>query len=89
MRYERPHCNGHATRQRSFTSAPYGSASINGFPLVTSPVRINIPHMLIGLRELQHESKHKRSEELAYWMWKEVLWRPWLYRLACRGWPVA
>jgi L-lactate dehydrogenase complex protein LldF len=49
------------------------------------PVRINIPHMLIGLRELQHKTKHLPGEELAYWLWKEVLRRPWLYRAALRA----
>jgi L-lactate dehydrogenase complex protein LldF len=48
-------------------------------------VRINIPHMLIGLRELQHKAKRRRGEELAYWLWKQVLRRPWLYRLALRA----
>ena len=54
--------------------------------------------MLIGLRELQHDQQtssdregagaHRsltvaaRLERLAYWAWKEVLRRPWLYRLA-------
>jgi len=41
--------------------------------------------MLIGLRELQHKSEHKRGEKLAYWLWKEVLRRPWVYRLALRA----
>jgi L-lactate dehydrogenase complex protein LldF len=48
-------------------------------------VRINIPHMLIGLRELQHAHRSDRGERLAYWVWKEVLRRPWLYRLALRA----
>jgi L-lactate dehydrogenase complex protein LldF len=48
-------------------------------------VRINIPHMLIGLRELQHAHKPGRGERLAYWLWREVLRRPWLYRLALRA----
>jgi len=60
-------------------------------------VKINIPHMLIGLRELQHHvpagSGHKaagkrpvdhRGSGLAYWLSKEVLRRPWLYRLSLR-----
>jgi L-lactate dehydrogenase complex protein LldF len=48
-------------------------------------VKINIPHMLIGLRELQHHAGRKnRGERLAYWAWKEVLRRPWLYRLLLR-----
>jgi L-lactate dehydrogenase complex protein LldF len=48
------------------------------------PVRINIPHMLIGLRELQHHGKPGRWEGLAYRVWQSVLRRPWLYRLALR-----
>ena len=32
----------HAMRQKSFTSAPCGSVSIDGFPFATSPMRINI-----------------------------------------------
>jgi L-lactate dehydrogenase complex protein LldF len=44
--------------------------------------------MLIGLRELQHHGRAKGStlsrtgERLAYRLSKEVLRRPWLYRLA-------
>jgi L-lactate dehydrogenase complex protein LldF len=30
-------------------------------------------------------SGRRRAEELAYWLWKEVLRRPWLYRLAMRA----
>jgi L-lactate dehydrogenase complex protein LldF len=48
-------------------------------------VRINIPHMLIGLRELQHHKSRIPLEGLAYWLWKEVLRHPWLYRLALRA----
>jgi L-lactate dehydrogenase complex protein LldF len=51
--------------------------------------------MLIGLRELQHDPpagdrKQARKkarlpwERLAYWMWKELLRRPWMYRLGLR-----
>src|SRR5207248_916295 len=56
-------------------------------------VKINIPHMLIGLRELQHERDAgkghtgRRStwkERLAYRLAREVLTRPWLYRLMLR-----
>jgi L-lactate dehydrogenase complex protein LldF len=49
------------------------------------PVKINIPRMLIGLRELQHEAKTSRWESLGYGLWQAVLRRPWLYRLALRG----
>src|SRR6202034_2567801 len=64
------------------------------------PVKINIPHMLIGLREMQHQEtgvgdqasgvrkgtrRHGiRWERLIYWASKEVLRRPWLYRLSLR-----
>jgi L-lactate dehydrogenase complex protein LldF len=38
--------------------------------------------MLIGLRELQHRHSPSRWEDLAYRLWKEVLRRPVLYRVA-------
>jgi L-lactate dehydrogenase complex protein LldF len=61
------------------------ASSLCGACQTACPVRINIPHMLIGLRELQHRVKRRRGEELAYWAWKEVLRRPWLYRVALRA----
>jgi L-lactate dehydrogenase complex protein LldF len=61
------------------------ASSLCGACQVACPVRINIPHMLIGLRELQHHAKPKRGEMWAYRLWKEVLKRPWLYRLALRA----
>jgi L-lactate dehydrogenase complex protein LldF len=33
---------------------------------------------------MQHEHQRGGPERLAYWLWKEVLRRPWLYRLALR-----
>jgi len=60
------------------------ASSLCGACQSACPVRINIPRMLIGLRELQHEQKPGRGERLAYWLWREVLRRPWLYRLALR-----
>jgi L-lactate dehydrogenase complex protein LldF len=63
-------------------------SSLCGACQAACPVKINIPHMLIGLRELQHHGRAKGStlsrtgERLAYWLSKEVLRRPWLYRLA-------
>src|SRR5208282_3507325 len=60
------------------------ASSLCGACQAACPVKINIPHMLIGLRELQHHGSRKRGEEWAYWLWKEVLRRPWLYRLALR-----
>jgi L-lactate dehydrogenase complex protein LldF len=65
------------------------ASSLCGACLAACPVRINIPHMLIGLREMQHAHTSGRGERLAYWLWKETLRRPWLYRLALRvGRPV-
>jgi L-lactate dehydrogenase complex protein LldF len=58
------------------------ASSLCGACQAACPLKINIPHMLIGLRELQHHGQRKRGEELAYRLWKEVLGRPWLYRLA-------
>jgi L-lactate dehydrogenase complex protein LldF len=60
------------------------ASSLCGACQAACPVRINIPHMLIGLRELQHHKRAERVEALAYWLWKEVLRRPWLYRLVLR-----
>jgi L-lactate dehydrogenase complex protein LldF len=61
------------------------ASSLCGACQTACPVKINIPHMLVGLRELQHEGKRGQLEDLAYRLWKEVLRRPWLYRLAQRG----
>jgi L-lactate dehydrogenase complex protein LldF len=58
------------------------ASSLCGACQAACPVKINIPHMLIGLRELQHVEKRSRLEELAYRLWAEVLARPRLYRLA-------
>jgi L-lactate dehydrogenase complex protein LldF len=44
------------------------------------PLKINIPRMLIGLRELQHKHKPSRTERWAYQIWSMVLCRPWMYR---------
>jgi len=66
------------------------ASSLCGACQAACPVKINIPHMLIGLRELQHHDRPARKrygipwERLAYWTWKEVLRRPWLYRLSLR-----
>ncbi len=61
------------------------ASSLCGACQAACPVKINIPQMLIGLRELQHRQKRNRWEELAYRLWRVVLERPWLYRLAVRG----
>lgn len=58
------------------------ASSLCGACQAACPVKINIPHMLIGLRELLHHTKRNRWEALAYRGWKEVLRRPWIYRLA-------
>ncbi len=48
------------------------------------PVKINIPHMLIGLRDMQQRFKRGRWENLAYRLWFAVLQRPWLFRWTLR-----
>jgi L-lactate dehydrogenase complex protein LldF len=60
------------------------ASSLCGACQAACPVKINIPHMLIGLRELQHHARPGRGEALAYRLWQAVLRRPWLYRLALR-----
>lgn len=60
------------------------ASSLCGACQAACPVKINIPHMLIGLRELQHHQKPNRWERLAYRLWKQVLRYPWLYRLALK-----
>lgn len=61
------------------------ASSLCGACQEACPIRINIPRMLIGLRELQHHAKPSPWAALAYGLWKTVLVRPWLYRLALRG----
>src|SRR6266545_3993256 len=58
------------------------ASSLCGACQAACPVKINIPQMLIGLRELQHHMKSNRWEALAYRLWSALLRRPWLYRLA-------
>ncbi|HTU17968.1 MAG TPA: LutB/LldF family L-lactate oxidation iron-sulfur protein [Gemmataceae bacterium] len=61
------------------------ASSLCGACQAACPVKINIPHMLIGLRELQtHEMGKSWQEKLAYRLSAMVLRRPWLYRLALR-----
>ena len=55
------------------------ASSLCGACQAACPVKINIPHMLIGLRELQHNHKKSRWEQWAYQMWSMVLCRPRLY----------
>lgn len=61
------------------------ASSLCGACQAACPVKINIPRMLIGLRELQHQHQKSRWESWAYRLWSAVLRRPWLYRLALRG----
>jgi L-lactate dehydrogenase complex protein LldF len=58
------------------------ASSLCGACQAACPVKINIPHMLIGLREMQHSSSKHPAERLAYRLSIEILRRPWLYRLA-------
>src|SRR5881409_2432598 len=62
------------------------ASSLCGACQTACPVKINIPHMLIGLRQLQQEQPGMKSrwEKLAYRLSCEVLRRPWLYRLAVK-----
>lgn len=57
------------------------ASSLCGACQAACPIKINIPQMLIGLRELQHKHKASRLENLAYGLSKFVLARPWLYRM--------
>jgi L-lactate dehydrogenase complex protein LldF len=57
------------------------ASSLCGACQAACPVKINIPHMLIGLRELQHHARPNRLEGLTYRLWMQVLRRPLLFRL--------
>jgi L-lactate dehydrogenase complex protein LldF len=63
------------------------ASSLCGACLAACPVQIDIPHMLIGLRELQHRTPRRKGawERLAYGLACAVLRRPWLYRLTLRA----
>jgi L-lactate dehydrogenase complex protein LldF len=58
------------------------ASSLCGACQAACPVKINIPHMLISLRELQHQHKKSRWEGLAYRLWSMILCHPWAYRTA-------
>ncbi len=60
------------------------ASSLCGACQAACPVKINIPHMLIGLREAQHHPPSRGGflERLSYRLAREVFARPWLYRLA-------
>jgi L-lactate dehydrogenase complex protein LldF len=60
------------------------ASSLCGACQAACPVKINIPQMLIGLRELQHHHGANRWERLAYRLWCEAMRRPWLYQLGLR-----
>ncbi len=63
------------------------ASSLCGACQAACPVKIDIPRMLIGLRELQHHQPGMKSrwEKLAYRAACAVLRRPWLYRLAVKA----
>jgi L-lactate dehydrogenase complex protein LldF len=56
------------------------ASSLCGACQSACPIKINIPQMLIGLRELQHKHISSPLEGMAYGVAKFVLARPWLYR---------
>ncbi|HEX3315571.1 MAG TPA: LutB/LldF family L-lactate oxidation iron-sulfur protein [Gemmataceae bacterium] len=56
------------------------ASSLCGACLGACPIKIDIPKMLIGLRELQHHKKPSRLETWAYGLAKLALEHPWLYR---------
>ncbi|HMF17272.1 MAG TPA: LutB/LldF family L-lactate oxidation iron-sulfur protein [Gemmataceae bacterium] len=60
------------------------ASSLCGACQAACPVKINIPRMLIGLREVQHHHRTSTWEHLAYKLWSLVLRKPRLYRLALR-----
>jgi L-lactate dehydrogenase complex protein LldF len=68
---------------RDYAPLPHAS-SLCGACQAACPVKINIPHMLIGLRLAGHRNPDHRSETLAYSVWHQVLRRPWLYQIALR-----
>jgi L-lactate dehydrogenase complex protein LldF len=60
------------------------ASSLCGACQAACPVKIQIPELLIRLREQLHEEPEQKSraERLAYWLWSISLKRPWLYRLS-------
>ena len=59
------------------------ASSLCGACQAACPVKIQIPDMLIRLREQLHQEPEQRSrlEALAYGLWARTLRSPWLYRL--------
>lgn len=60
------------------------ASSLCGACQAACPVKIQIPDMLIKLREQLHQvgEQKSRMESLGYWLWATTAKRPWLYRLA-------
>jgi len=60
------------------------ASSVCGACQAACPVKIQIPEMLIRLREQLHQEPEQKSrlEALSYWLWSISLKRPWLYRLS-------
>jgi L-lactate dehydrogenase complex protein LldF len=60
------------------------ASSLCGACQAACPVKIQIPELLIRLREqLHHEpAEQNRLEALGYHLWAATIKRPWLYRLA-------
>jgi L-lactate dehydrogenase complex protein LldF len=60
------------------------ASSLCGACQAACPVKIQIPEMLVQLREQLHQAAPGggRLESLAYWLWARSLKSPWLYRLA-------
>jgi L-lactate dehydrogenase complex protein LldF len=60
------------------------ASSLCGACQAACPVKIQIPEMLIQLREQLHDAGEQKSrmEAFGYWFWATMVKRPWLYRLA-------
>jgi len=58
------------------------ASSLCGACQAACPVKIQIPEMLIQLREQLHAvgEQKSRMETLGYWLWAVTVKRPWLYR---------
>ena len=59
------------------------ASSLCGACQAACPVKIQIPEMLIQLREQLHDAGEQKSrmETFGYWLWATMAKRPWLYRL--------
>jgi L-lactate dehydrogenase complex protein LldF len=60
------------------------ASSLCGACQAACPVKIQIPEMLVRLREQLHQEpgEASRGESLGYWLWSRAVKNPWLYRLA-------